>query len=444
MAVGYSILDENGRELDGHRLDSRLSPAMNGEPSALQFTAGASLAPGEYTLRLAAADGDRVGSVERRFRAGLTEVKGVTLSTLIAGGPTAVREFLSPTVGYTVSFGSAHGYMEAYGDQVDAVTVKYEIANTADSAALIETDVPGRLFGDDRMIFTRVIPVRELPSGRYVLRAKVSMADRPLETLIRPFEVAGNARSDALTSVAEPTADPAESDASPNLFLPVDETLFAKTFERDRALTPEVLQPFRDRLAPEARKAFERGVTALSTGDYKVAEASFKSAVQPEIDTTAPIAYLAVVYASVGNDNMAVGAWQSALVNGDDIPHLYEWLSHTLLRSHSLGQAQGILEEANEKWPGDPRFTGALASVYATFGRGQEAVRLLEQYLEKTPDDREAALVGVEWLYQIQLANRVVHSREEDLHLARTWAVRYGSGPREALVKQWLDVMERK
>jgi hypothetical protein len=412
--------------------------------SALQFTAGASLAPGEYTLRLAAADGERAGSVEHRFTARLAEVEGVTLSELIAGGPITMREFLSPTVGYTVSFGSVHGYMEAYGDQVDAVTVKYEIANTADSAALIEADVPGRLFGDDRMIFTRVIPVRELPPGRYMLRAKVSVAARPLETLTRPFEVAAFARSEALADVAEPPADPAEPDASTDLFLPVDEQLFAPSFERDRALAPEVLQPFRERLAPEAKQAFERGVTALSSGNYRQAEASFKSAVQPELDSTSALAYLAVVYASVGDEAQAAGAWQAALIDGDDIPHLYAWLSHSLLRSHSLGQAQGILEEANEKWPGDPRFTGALASVYATFGRGQDAVRLLEQYLEKMPDDREATLVGVEWLYQIRLAGRVVHSREEDLHLARTWAVRYGDGPREALVKQWLDVMERE
>ncbi|HVH26576.1 MAG TPA: VWA domain-containing protein [Vicinamibacterales bacterium] len=444
MAVGYSILDESGQEVEGRRLDSRLTPAMNGVPSALQFAAGASLLPGTYTLRLAAADGDRIGSVEHHFTAGLAQLNGVTLSDLIAGGPTTVREFLSPTVGYTVSFGSVHGYMEAYGDQVDAVTVKYEIASAANSAALIETDVPGRLFGDDRMIFTRVIPVRELPPGRYVLRAKVSVAARPLETLTRPFEVAAYARSEALAGVAEPPADPAESDATTDLFLPVDEQLFAGAFERDRALTPEVLQPFRDRLAPEARQAFERGVSALTAGDYKQAETSFKSAVQPELDSTSALAYLAVVYASAGNEAQAVGAWQTALINGDDIPHLFAWLSHSLLRSHSLGQAQGILEEANEKWPGDPRFTGALASVYATFGRGQDAVRLLELYLEKVRDDREAALVGVEWLYQIQLAGRVVHSREEDLNLARTWAVRYGDGPRAALVKQWLDVMERQ
>jgi hypothetical protein len=31
-----------------------------------------------------------------------------------------------------------------------------------------------------------------------------------------------------------------------------------------------------------------------------------------------------------------------------------------------------------------------------------------------------------------------------DLNLARVWAGRYGNGPRQARVKQWLDVLERE
>jgi hypothetical protein len=30
------------------------------------------------------------------------------------------------------------------------------------------------------------------------------------------------------------------------------------------------------------------------------------------------------------------------------------------------------------------------------------------------------------------------------LALARTWAARYGNGPRQALVNQWLDVLEKE
>ena len=413
---------------------------MNGFPSALQFTAGSSLAPGDYTLRLAVADGARVGSVEHRFQAKLPETGAVKLSELMAGGPTAVRELLNPTIGYTVAFGSVHGYLEAYGDMAEAVTVKYEIATAPATPALIEADVAGRLFGDDRMIFTHVMPVQQLPSGSYVLRAKVSAAGRPLTTLTRPFEVPPRGAAAASTDV--PSGD-TNGDTDADVYLPVDEKVFARPLLRDEALKPEVAKPFRDRLAAGGQAAFEEGLTALSAGDYDKAAARFKSGVQPDTDSTPLLAYLGVIYAAVDDDPQAVGAWQTALVSGDDIPQLYAWLSQALLRMRSLPEAGEILEEAIGKWPSDPRFTGTLASVYATFGRGREAVRLLEQYLEQTPADVEAARVGVEWLYQINLAGQVVRNREDDLRLARDWAARYGNGPQQALVRQWLDALER-
>ena len=59
-----------------------------------------------------------------------------------------------------------------------------------------------------------------------------------------------------------------------------------------------------------------------------------------------------------------------------------------------------MLEEAAGKWPADTRFAKPLALVYATFGRGREAVRTLERYLADRPDDRE----------------RLLHRRPVDLH----------------------------
>jgi VWFA-related protein len=439
VSIGYTILDQNGHEVEAQRLDSRLSPVMNGVPSALQYVSSASLAPGDYTLKLAAADGERIGNVEHRFHAKLAESGAVKLSELMTGGPTAVREFLSPTIGYTVSFGSVHGYLEAYGNQAEAVTVKYEIAASAAAPPLIAADVPGRLFGDDRMIFTLVMPVQQLPPGRYVLRALVSLAARPLKTLTRPFEIA--ARPPIAVSV-DGASSAADADAA--VFLPVDEQAFVRPFQRDEALKPEVVKLFFDRLAPAAQAAFDAGVKALTAGDYRKAEASFKSGVGPDFDSTSLLVYLGAVYAANNDDRQAVGAWQTALFGAGDIPEVYAWLTQGQLRRHSLPDAQEVLEEAHEKWPSDARFTGPLAAVYATFGRGREAALLLEQYLDKNRDDVEAASVGVEWLYQIHAAGHVAHNAAEDLALARAWAARYGNGPRQALVKQWLDVLERE
>ena len=301
VSIGYTILDQDGQEVGTQRLDSRLTPVLNGVPSPLQFVAGTSLAPGDYTLKLAAADGETIGSVEHRFHAKLAENGAVKLSELITGGPTAVREFLSPTVGYTVTFGSVHGYLEAYGDQAEAVTVKYEIAAGASTPTLIAADVQGRLFGDDRMIFTLVMPVQQFPPDRYVLRALVSLAGRPLTTLTRPFEIAAPSPT--------ASADGASSAADASVFLPVDEQAFAQPFRRDDALKPDVVKLFRDRLAPAAQAAFDAGVASLTAGDHRKAEASFKSAVGPDIDSTSLLVYLGAVYAANNDDMQAVGAW---------------------------------------------------------------------------------------------------------------------------------------
>ena len=272
-----------------------------------------------------------------------------------------------------------------------------------------------------------------------MLRALVSVAGRLLETLARGFEVSRPAPVEAAADDPDPAAD-----ADVALFLPVDEKVFVHPFVRDAALKTEVLQPFRDRLASGAAPAFQAALTALTAGSYQKAELALKSAVQPEIDSTPLFAYLGVVYAAMGNDFQAAGAWQTALVNGEEMPQLYAWLAQALLRARHLLEAQDTLEEAHGKWPSDTRFTGALASVYAAFGKGREAVLLLEQYLDGSPGDIEAARIGVEWLYQVHTGDRVVHSRAEDLALAHSWATRYGNGPQTALVRQWLAMLDRE
>ena len=110
---------------------------MNGVPSALQYTAGASLPPGDYNLKLAVAEGDRVGSVEHAIHAALPNAGGLAFSELMVGGPLDAGELLTPTIGYTVTFGMLHGYVEAYGPRAPGVTAEYEVATKADAPALI-------------------------------------------------------------------------------------------------------------------------------------------------------------------------------------------------------------------------------------------------------------------------------------------------------------------
>jgi len=212
----------------------RASPVMNGVPSPLQYNAGASLPPGTYNLKLAVAEGDRVGSIEHEIHAGLPNGGGLAFSELMAGGPHDAGQLLTPTIGYTVTFGMLHGYVEVYGARAPGVTAEYEVAATADAPALINLDAPPYPAGDERVIFSTKLQVNQLPPGKYVLRAIFSEQGKAVKTLTRPFEIAPP--KVLMTSAEGLGAVSVDSE----LFLPVDEAALAGPFKRDDAIKPEL------------------------------------------------------------------------------------------------------------------------------------------------------------------------------------------------------------
>jgi VWFA-related protein len=443
VSIGYAIFDADGRIVESQSASAQLPPVMNGVPSPLLFRGGASLPSGEYTLRLAVAEGERVGSVEHSIHAGLVRAGQVDFSELMIGGPALSRDPLRPTVGHFVSFGLLHGYIEAYGPNAAALQVKYEIARDADGPAVLSADVKGQSVGGERVIFTQMMPIRQLPGGRYTLRATISRpGSKPLEalkTMTRVFEVAPPA---VLMTSAEGGSTPAPGPTE--LFLPVGTQMIGRVFRRDDASRPDVLDGFRARVAEPARSAFDGGVVSLAAGDYARAEASFKSAIQLDTDSAAPLAYLAATFAASGRDEQAAGAWQTALIDGSDLPQIYVWLGDALIRNRDLAQARSILEEAVATWPSDVRFAKPLALLYATFGLGREAVRTMERHLLEDPDDGEALSLAVEWIFHLHASGAVARTRADDVKAARTYAEAYerANGPQVALVREWVRALE--
>jgi VWFA-related protein len=443
LSLGYMFTDKTGRIIESQAASARLKPIMEGVPSPLQFTGGAALPPGDYTLKIAVVDGDLAGSLEHPVHATLLDAGGISLSELMVGGPADASE-IRPTVGHTVSFGNLQAYLEAYGASVKGLKVRYEIAASADGPALLAADVPPRGAGDERAIYTRVLQVRQLPPGNYLLRAVLTaesgLAKSPMN-LLRPFEVAPPA---VLMTSADSTA--AAPPAANELFLPVGDEVFARPFDRGHMSRPAVLDTFRSRVAPPHTAAFDKGVTALAAGDYGVAESSFKTAITPTDDSTAALTYLAATFAASGHDREAASAWQTALIDGSGIPEIYQWLGDTLLRVHDLPHARAVLEEAVGKWPADPRFAKPLAMLYATMGLGREAVRTMQRHLEAEPTDVEGLFMGVEWIYNLHTLNAVARSRPEDVKHARMYAAAYerAKGPQLALVKQWLAFLDQR
>src|SRR5439155_15567671 len=278
VSVGYVITDRDGRLVDNRAADMRLLPVMTGVPSALQYTAGASVSPGDYTMKLAVVEGERIGTVEHAIHAALPAAGPLTLSELMVGGPIEVGELLTPTIGYQVTFGTVHGYVEAYGSNTDDVTMEYEVAASPEAPALVNVDVPPRPAGDTRVIFSRTIPIHQIPPGKYVLRAILSSAGRSIATLTRGFEIAA---PKVLLTSADGLGD-TSTDAE--LYLPVDDKTMTPIFVADAAVDEETIAPFRPRVTAAIKAAFDEGVSQLAAGEYTKAEASFKKAIEPEGD----------------------------------------------------------------------------------------------------------------------------------------------------------------
>ena len=120
-----------------------------------------------------------------------------------------------------------------------------------------------------------------------------------------------------------------------------------------------------------------------------------RAAIDPDSDSTAVIAYLAAAYAAAGHDSEAAGAWQTALIEGSDLPQIYRWLGDALLRTRDVGQARAVLEEAIAKWPSDLALRASRwRSCTPRSARAREAVRTLERYLAGNPNDTEAHVHG--------------------------------------------------
>jgi VWFA-related protein len=441
LSIGYYVVDKDGKSLDGQVSEVRLAPAVNGIPSPMAFSGGASVDPGDYIIKIAVVDGDRIGSLELPVHATLLDLGKVRLTELLAGGPVPPVNLMRPSVGTRVSYGALHGYLEAYGPDAATLGVRFEVAAEERGPAILKTDVQGLIVGDERVVFSQMMPVQELPPGPYRLRAMVIQGNALLTTLGRTFEIAPG---EPITT--SKTADVGTVASTTPLYLPVEQADLARPFNREDALKPATLRLFEERVPPAGKGAFTEGIAHLQKRDFKDAEASFKRAIQPDADSSGSLAYLGVTYAAAGKDAQAASVWRTTMAGADDVAQVYVWLSDALIRVKALGEARPVLEEAAGQWPMDARFARPLALLYATFGKGLDAVRLLDQSIRDNPSDQPSLFLGVSWMFNVHRAGFVVHDRAEDRRLAHAYADQYlkGGGLNEPLIKQWLGYLDKE
>jgi Tfp pilus assembly protein PilF len=448
VAVAYIIVDQSGRIVDSQSTTQRLVPTP-GMASPLPFVVSAAVPPGDYVLKLAAVEGGKTGTVQHRVTAaliGAPAAPDVKLSDLIVGGPlSATGTMTRPSVDYVVRFGIVQGYLEAYGAAAANTKVRYEIARDDQSPPLVAEAVAPRVVNQSRALFSRTLSASALPPGTYRLRAIVTVGGSPVATLSRRFELAAPTAAAASAAAADVPRRSATLDSRTEFFLPIATADLAAPFQVADALRPETLEPFSAMVPAAARTSFDEGIRHLRARNYRAAEDSFKRAILPDSDFTAATVYLAVTFAASAHYIDAANAWQTALIGRSDLPQLYLWLGTALLRAREFGRAQSILEEAAGRWPADTRFARPLAMLYATTGKGYDAMQMLQRHLAATTGDVDALYLGVQWIYQMHVNGAVLRDRAADLALARAYADQYlrVNGPKEVLVKEWIDYLAR-
>ena len=188
VVVGFVIAGAGDKVVQRRAGNSTLRPSIPGEASALQMTTSVNLPPGDYTMKLAVADGDRVGSVEHRVHARLGRVGTVVVSDLVVGGLTTAKPVMPPPIGATVTTDYLQGIIEAYGGTASAITGRLDVAAAIDGPALATAPIAAVPAGNDRAVLGQVLPIGDLRPGRYVLRAIVALPNAPPQTIIRTFE----------------------------------------------------------------------------------------------------------------------------------------------------------------------------------------------------------------------------------------------------------------
>ena len=122
-------------------------------------------------------------TVEHEF-GGCHAIAGtLRVSDLMAGWSAERRadDLLQPTVSLRGDVRQRAG-MSKYGDGAQDLTAKFELAASATPRRSAQDVVMRPAGGGQRAIFTRPLPVRQLPPGKYVLRA-AGFGSRSLQTL---------------------------------------------------------------------------------------------------------------------------------------------------------------------------------------------------------------------------------------------------------------------
>lgn len=469
IALAFGLYDAQGRLVSSH-IEHDVRTRVNPRTGAHQYFTGAMAnGPGVYMLKIAVTDDlRRRGSIEHVFNAKLTSAGTLRISDLLLAEHTGIgsAEDAEPIVTADYTSAVLHAAVALYadgGESLDAATVTFEVADSNETRAI--SSVAGVATGDagpSRRTLQAAVPIDVLPPGDYVARAIVDMSGRRVASVIKPFRVA---RPSLSTDSARPTG------MFPGLI-----GVQLQRFDRKTVLGSDVVDFFLNRLTAKTPNAHTRAVAEARSGRFDVVLEEVKSIdkndelsaaflaglalyARGELDPAArrfrdalavdseffPAAfYLGACLAAAGRDREAANAWQTSLVTESDAPFIYPLIGDALLRARDMKGAIAILSEAVDRWPTDDQLHLRLGTAYAAAGKPIEAVKSLDAYLEKHPEDHERLFVALRIIYEARSKGRSIESPDEDKARFHRYAAAYAAagGTQQVLVDRWKRFVE--
>jgi VWFA-related protein len=464
LALGYTVRRENGSPAAAD-VEKSLVPAAGQEGRPQHYMTAVVLDPGPYSVKLAVVDdkGHRA-SVSRTFDAKLASAGQIRLGELMLarpGGGTNLR----PVIDTRVDSGAVVAYTELYSQaepQLERASMTLEIAASEDSRTI--DSVPMTMAGGaGKRIAQATLPVHTLMPGAYVARAILASDGKPIGRISRPLTIVavppaadGTPASMpvAVTTVpVPPEAGSSTTAAHGTATAPATPVIaFAstiETFDRRAVLTRPVigffidrmsivgLPPVPDTLVPAIGYArmgqftevlrivdtarsdhvvgsFLAGLAELARGDVNRAATDFAQALKTVPGFFPAAFYLGACYASGGQDRDAATIWRTTLVTHPSAPWIYTVLSDALLRSKETAQAVNLLRETVKLWPENDDVLMRLGTALSMAGQPAQALKTLDGYLSRHPDDADRLLLVMRMLYEARILNRPLDTADGD------------------------------
>ena len=195
LSAGYVVVDFDGKHV-ASQMDTPVPATSRREGQMQRYFSTVLADPGKYTIKFAAVDEARRGSVELKVEAGLTTAGPVRATDLLlADGVGKVGELpLAPAVSGAMVGSSLHGYLEIFADDakvLESSSVTLEIASAEKADAIVR--IPMVLATPKETTRCRIAAARanvsQLAPGTYVARAVIAVGLDEVGRVSRSFTI---------------------------------------------------------------------------------------------------------------------------------------------------------------------------------------------------------------------------------------------------------------